>query len=106
MTYLHAPCIPIWQRNDYSRNTVCNMHVDKLTGLPLISHRMSAAGFEFEEVQFTSTMSPMEYLNLAPFMIGLSVGKTAKKKKKDKKIRFEKRPNLKKNPAKVSSLHT
>ena len=83
MTYLHAPCIPIWQRNDYSRNTVCNMHVDKLTGLPLISHRMSAAGFEFEDVQFTSTMSPMEYLNLAPFMIGLSVGKTEKKKKSD-----------------------
>ena len=56
------------------------MHVDKLTGLPLISHRMSAAGFEFEDVQFTSTMSPMEYLNLAPLMIGLSVGKTEKKK--------------------------
>ena len=43
---------------------------------------MSAAGFEFEDVQFTSTMSPMEYLNLAPFMIGLSVGKTEKKDKK------------------------
>ena len=55
----------------------------KLTGLPLISHRMSAAGFEFEEVQFTSTMSPMEYLNLAPLMIGLSVGKTEKKKIKN-----------------------
>ena len=66
------------------------MHVDKLTGLPLISHRMSAAGFEFEEVQFTSTMSPMEYLNLAPFMIGLSVGKT--EKKKDKKSGSKKGP--------------
>ena len=79
------------------------MDVDKLTGLPLISHRMSAAGFEFEDVQFTSTMSPMEYLNLAPFMIGLSVGKTAKKKLKNQ---VQKKPNLKKNPAKASSLHT
>ena len=61
----------------------------KLTGLPLISHRMSAAGFEFEDVQFTSTMSPMEYLNLAPFMIGLSVGKTEKSKKIRIKVRIK-----------------
>ena len=39
---------------------------------------MSAAGFDFDEVQLTSIMSPREYLSFPPVISGTSVGKTEK----------------------------
>ena len=41
---------------------------------------MSAAGFDFDEVQLTSIVSPIEYLSFPPVISGTSVGKTGKKK--------------------------
>ena len=40
---------------------------------------MSAAGFDLDEVQLTSIVSPMEYLSFPPVISGTSVGKTGKK---------------------------
>ena len=42
---------------------------------------MSAAGFDLDEVQLTSIVSPMEYLSFPPVISGTSVGKTGKKMK-------------------------
>ena len=51
-----------------------------LTGLPFMNQLMSAAGFDFDEVQLTSIVSPIEYLSFPPVISGTSVGKTEKKK--------------------------
>ena len=41
---------------------------------------MSAAGFDFDDVQLMSIVSPIEYLSFPPVISGTSVGKTEKKK--------------------------
>ena len=41
---------------------------------------MSAAGFDFDDVQLMSIVSPIEYLSFPPVISGTSVGKTGKKK--------------------------
>merc|ERR1719400_440875 len=47
-----------------------------LAGLPFMNQLMSAAGFDLDEVQLTSIVSPMEYLSFPPVISGTSVGKT------------------------------
>ena len=63
-------------QSKHVQSQVC-MYV--LTGSPLMSHLISAAGFELADVQLTSTLSPSEYLSLPPVINGPFFGKTRKK---------------------------
>ena len=47
-----------------------------------MNQRISAAGFEFSEVQLTLTLSPNEYRSFPPVIKGPFSGNTGKQKKK------------------------
>ena len=63
---------------NYIKVNICSSRY-VLTGSPLMSHLISAAGFELADVQLTSTLSPSEYLSLPPVINGPFFGNTRKK---------------------------